>query len=122
MKNKKVNYLIIGTVILVCFIVFGLGGYYLRKQNQPSPSPITAAVDRMDNWKIYTDTKSGFSLKYPSDYFIFQGDPTLGFFLATSAPKGGNGPKFLGEDDIWFGASSAESTLTLVVYNIFCKL
>lgn len=73
---------------------------------QPSPTPNPTA-----NWKTYTDIKSGFSLKYPSDYFIFQGDPSLGFFLATSAPRGGNGPKFLGENDVWLSVSGSNSSV-----------
>jgi|GEM_PF-4807770 len=51
-KSPKTNYLLIGGIILVCFVIFGFGGYYLGKQssvhqkktgesqNQVSPSPI----------------------------------------------------------------------------------
>lgn len=31
-ENPKTNYLMIGGVILACFVVFGFGGYYLGKQ------------------------------------------------------------------------------------------
>lgn len=52
-EKPRTNYLVIGVVILVCFVVFGLGGYYLekqstvllqdlgRKQNRPTLSPVT---------------------------------------------------------------------------------
>lgn len=43
-EKPKVNYLVIGIVVLVCFIVFGLGGYYLGKQST-MPPPSSLAVD-----------------------------------------------------------------------------
>lgn len=109
MKNQKQDYLSIGFVVVLCFI-----GLVIVKQNWPFLSqivPVTNLVMMANNWKTYTDTESGFSLKYPSYYFVFKGDPSLGFFLATSAPKGGNGPKFLSENDVWFGASRGEATV-----------
>jgi len=33
-EKPKTNYLVIGLVVLTCFVVFGLGGYYLGKQTQ----------------------------------------------------------------------------------------
>lgn len=77
----------------------------------PTPSP---TPDPTANWKTYIDTTNGFSLKYPDTYFKFQGDPTLGFFIATSATQGGNGPKFLpNKNDVWLG----ESTLKTANYS-----
>lgn len=106
MKNLN-NYLVIGVIILMSFV--GLGSYYRNHQKQTSSQPVTAVVDSVDTWKTYTDTNVGFSLKYPSDYFVYQGDPALGFTLTTSAPEGDKGgPKFLGENDARFGASSAD--------------
>lgn len=69
-------------VILVCFVVFGFGGYFLGKQslesqnyvndrqNQVSlPSP-SLTSDPTANWKTYTNTKYSFSLKYPQSWEI----------------------------------------------------
>ena len=61
------------------------------------------------NWKIYTDTKSGFLLKYPDSYFKYQQNTKLGFLVATSNPKGGNSPKFFGHDDVWLTAGTEPS-------------
>jgi|GEM_PF-4301334 len=36
-KSPKTNYLLIGGIILVCFVAFGFGGYYLGKQSTNSP-------------------------------------------------------------------------------------
>lgn len=33
-EKPRINYLMISLVVLICFIVFGVGGYYLGKQNQ----------------------------------------------------------------------------------------
>lgn len=80
---------------------------------QPSPTPqpttdetVYTESDQSANWKTYTDAKFGFTIKYPDDYFKFQGDPKLGLFVATSTPQGGDSPKFLGIDDVWLNGSS----------------
>gem|GEM_PF-3298837 len=33
LERPKTNYLVMGIVVLVCFVVFGFGGYYLGKQS-----------------------------------------------------------------------------------------
>jgi len=33
-EKPRINYLMIGLVVLICFVIFGVGGYYLGKQNQ----------------------------------------------------------------------------------------
>jgi len=47
-EKVRLNYLVIGLVVLACFVVFGLGGYYLGKRTQnvipvvtimPTPTP-----------------------------------------------------------------------------------
>ena len=70
MKNQKQNYLVIGIIVLVGYIVFGPGGNYLKKQNQPLPSPVTTATGTFDNWKTYTNTKLGIEFKYPSQVLV----------------------------------------------------
>ena len=37
-EKPRINYLIISLVVLICFVVFGVGGYYLGKQNQNKTS------------------------------------------------------------------------------------
>jgi len=67
------------------------------------------AKDQTKNWKTYTDTKNGFSLKYPSDFLKYQ-DPSVDFFVATSSPQGGNGPKFLQTNDLWLEVEILQGT------------
>jgi hypothetical protein len=53
-ERPKINHLVIGTVILVCFVIFGFGGYYLGTRNNyssqnnqppvPSPTSLVATV------------------------------------------------------------------------------
>lgn len=43
----------------------------IKLQSTPIPTPTPA--DSMANWKIYTDSNSGFTIKYPSDY-LFNSD------------------------------------------------
>lgn len=38
LEKPKVNYLLIGLVVLACFVVFGFSGYYIGKQSNFSPS------------------------------------------------------------------------------------
>lgn len=100
--DKKILLIIIG-LLVVGFV----GLSYLRK---PVTSEPIVASEKIDDWKTYTDTNDGFSLKYPGEYFVYQGDPALGFIVTTSAPEGGTGPKFLGENDMRLGASSDVSS------------
>lgn len=79
----KANYFIIGVTILIGFIIYGFGGYYLGKkssritqstsviQNQPSSVPFSSpTIDPTESWKTYTNSKYNYSFKYPSDYQI----------------------------------------------------
>ncbi|MBU2592778.1 hypothetical protein KKD61_04975 [Patescibacteria group bacterium] len=86
-EKPKVNYLAMTGVILVCFVVFGFGGYYLGKQspksqtavndgqnqifptatpqvNNPPPSN-TTELDPMANWKTYKLSQLKMSFKMP---------------------------------------------------------
>lgn len=79
-------------MVLVCAVVFGLGGYLLGKSfssnlqepvsvNNPQNSPTVATqlpnsptsiakVDPTANWEVFTDSKLGFSVKHPSRYTL----------------------------------------------------
>ena len=96
----KVNYSLLGVVVLVCFVIFGFGGYYLGKQslnpqqyadngeNQPSPTETTKTVTPTtttaptviqnspniagtEDWKLYTDKT--YTFKYPSTWNVQPG-------------------------------------------------
>lgn len=73
-----------------------------------------AANADLSTWKTYTN--SGYSVKYPGDYFKFQDlnpdDLNYGEYVATSTPQGGNSPKFLGQNDVWLNTSSTENFYT----------
>ncbi|MEK7517821.1 MAG: PsbP-related protein [Patescibacteria group bacterium] len=63
----------IGAVVIIAIGAYTLG----TKQSQPvvqnsvqaTPIPSPTPVDETANWKTYTNTKYGFSLKYPNDWF-----------------------------------------------------
>ncbi|MDO8639116.1 MAG: hypothetical protein Q7R43_06075 [Candidatus Daviesbacteria bacterium] len=67
-------------LILVGIVVVALAvGGYLLYQNQVKPVPIVApqpiaqtstSPDETANWKTYTNTKYGYSIKYPNDWHI----------------------------------------------------
>lgn len=88
--KPKTNYLFLGTTILVCFFVFGVGGYYLGSRSvfqktkpvETSPTPavtietpsiITPANEQNGNTnlKSYKNTQYGFAFDYPQNYVIF---------------------------------------------------
>lgn len=63
--------------ILIVLILAVLIGGYLVYQNQPKPTPspqptnqLSPASDETANWKTYTNSKYGFSFKYPSDLVV----------------------------------------------------
>lgn len=58
-------------ILIVLFIALGIGGYLIyQKQpkpvsiSQPSSNPVTS--DETANWKVYTSSQYGFSIKYPA--------------------------------------------------------
>lgn len=111
-KNPKTNYVMIGGLLLTCFVIFSLGGYYLGKQSTSSQQHVTTIQSQATppetpktsipttqntpsqktlDWKTYTSSNYGFTLKYPKDYQIEE--RVDGFFVITapgdSAPQGG---------------------------------
>jgi len=62
---------------IVALIIVGAGAFYLGKQIstkpvQPTPSP-SSMPDETFEWKIYTNTTLGYSLKYPPKAEITEG-------------------------------------------------
>jgi len=117
----KVLFLFILALILAAVILIGSGFQIVRKEslldlwlarNQaPTPATIvkpTPTPDPTADWKTYTNSQYSFLIKYPDDYFKFQDSQSdvlkNGVFVATSAPQGGNSPKFLGPKDVWLNA------------------
>ncbi len=72
MKNQKSTYFGIGIIVILFFIVFGLGRSYLMKQNQPTPTPIIKQKPTADtsNLTMYTNGTYGYSLQFPVTYYI----------------------------------------------------
>jgi hypothetical protein len=85
-EKPKTNHLFLGTIILVCFLVFGVGGYYLGRselrKTQPTEilptstattgaSPVVAPTNKQDgNLKTYKNARYGLSFEYPKNYVI----------------------------------------------------
>lgn len=119
----KLGILMIGLVLAgsIAFAGWQIG----KKQTLPPlPTPIpvvqsSPTTDPTANWVTYTNSVDGFSFRYPNDYFRFQGDPSLGLFLSTSAPQGGNGPKFLGRNDTWLSASAMPANQIISLDDFF---
>lgn len=86
-KKKSKKWVIIGLVFL--FLVFtGAASYFayenyqLKKESkkvvQPTPSPAveqpTPTVNPIADWKTYTDSKVGFTFKYPDSVVLYSGE------------------------------------------------
>lgn len=79
-EKQETNYLLIGGIILICFALFGFGGYYLSKQssksnielNQKQAAPLYPinGVDGDANWNAYKNTQYSFVFNYPKNYVI----------------------------------------------------
>ncbi len=62
-KNTKIF-----ITLLIAVVAFGIGGYYLSRQNKPSL--VTPSTDKTANWKTYKNESLGFELKYPASVQI----------------------------------------------------
>lgn len=86
-EKPKANFLMLGGIVLACFVLFGFGGYYLGKQSSnsrqypnneqsqlgPTATPTTTptsqqASNSVTDWKTYTNQKYNFSIQYPNDF------------------------------------------------------
>ena len=74
-------------ILLLVLVLLPLGGYFLINEgskNKPSPtvsptptqtvsltaSPTPTQADETADWKTYTNTASGYSVKYPDDLYV----------------------------------------------------
>ena len=91
-EKPQMNYLMVGGIVLACFVVFGFGAYYLGKHSSSlqlnnigeqylpsptttseagllSPTPqVTTNASNTANWTTYTDTTFNVSIKYPDEW------------------------------------------------------
>jgi len=93
-KSNKKLFLIVGIIILVLVLVAGgIGAYFLMKgqsEVSPTPTPVativpTASPNPIADWETYTNTKYGFSIRYPLPLEIFSEDRAV-----VSGPLEGN--------------------------------
>src|SRR3989344_3813176 len=85
-NSSKTFLLIIGTITLMA--ISAVGGYFIGSNKQPQPSQPSQSLptatstptpmsNETTNWKTYTDTKHGYSFKYPAIFFVSDSiDPT----------------------------------------------
>ncbi len=100
------KYVFLGIVFVILFAIVG-GAYFLGKnavykQINPTvpaiPSPDEPAyqsptpVDETSNWKTYTNTDIGYSIKYPADSYINCGKDELSLDEGTICAAGEGGP------------------------------
>lgn len=63
-------------IVVVLLIVLGIGGYLIyQNQNKTTPTQETTQSsvtqsDKTANWKVYTNTVQGYSVRYPLDWFV----------------------------------------------------
>jgi len=87
-EKPKINYSLIGGMVLICFVIFGFGGYYIGKQslknstelkkNQTDPSPTADESSRVSNWKTYENVQYGLRFEYPQNYIVSTNPDCIG--------------------------------------------
>lgn len=103
-EPKKSSPLFVIALILLLVVVLGLGGYFVwtkyfnKTEVTPTPSPVAEVIstptpDPTADWKTYTNTAVGFSVRYPSDWRLVGTE--------TSTDMIGFGPANVGEDVLW---------------------
>ena len=95
-EKPKTNYLLIGGIVLACFVIFGFGGYYIGKQSSsssttsqidisksnetgmPTQTTYPAASQVISTESIYT--YNSFSFTYPKTWTLFDTTSNKEFF------------------------------------------
>lgn len=62
-------FLLLGITAFLAYQNLQLQKQIVSFQTQPSPSP-ESTIDPTSNWKTYTNTKYGFSIKYPGNWSV----------------------------------------------------
>ena len=101
-KNKSSqppDYFLLGKIIFICLIVFGLVGYYLGKQSTqikisgqitPTLAPVSTIFNISDqnqtvdtsNWKTYKNEKYGFKINYPPNVKLIPKEALFNIFIS----------------------------------------
>lgn len=90
MNKEKGQALILIVVAILVLVAIAAGVYYFGKQNssQPRNTPIvsesqkpstpssTTTKDEFSDWKTYTNKKYGYSVRYPADWLMTEGEST----------------------------------------------
>lgn len=113
---KKHGNLLVIVLLAITILALSVAGYFFLQNQQlknsfessrleASPSgSFQVPPDQTANWKTYQDKNFGIYLKYPDGIFKYQDPEITDLMVYTSRPVGGNGPKFLGPNDLWLEA------------------
>ncbi len=104
---QKGSALLLILVVVVIVGVTGLGAYLYTKSKQSTPLNLastsqvasTPATNPTSTWKIYTDPKNTYTIKYPPNFYLKTGDqynPNLVEFTKVQQPSGTFNPSILG--------------------------
>ena len=97
-EKPKTNYLMIGGIVLACFVIFGFGGYYLGKQSNkiqntttnneafPTNTPVTSTQSILPSTTPSSSGKSNyaygsFSFSYPKTWQLSENTTNPSFFV-----------------------------------------
>lgn len=78
MKHSQKSFILPIVIVIIAIIAIGGGAYYYSQKN------VQQGLDTQANttgWQTFTDTKFGYSLKYPSGYTVYKYTPPCGSSL-----------------------------------------
>lgn len=83
---------ILPIVIVGFLLLIFTGGIFIfrpdfSQHSKDSQKTITAAPDAYPGWKIYTNTKDNFTIRYPSDWYLREVGDFAADFLSTDPQK-----------------------------------
>ena len=80
-----------------------------------------AQVDVFSGWKTYTNTKYGFEMKYPSDWYLYAGNQSDVFFQPTKEINGGIPGPHANALEVKVEAYSSQKSLDSVIKDKFAQ-